>query len=46
MVASLEVVVKGKNKPLREYIEMFNKEAIQVRRKDKKMKNYLIKKGL
>jgi hypothetical protein len=38
--------VQGKNEPLCEYIERFNKKAIQVRGADEKMKKCLIKKGL
>ena len=45
-VASLEAIIQGKSKPLRDYIERFNKEAIQVRGADETMKQYLIAKGL
>jgi len=45
-VASLEAIVQGKSKPLRDYIERFNKEAVQVRGVDETMKRYLIAKGL
>jgi hypothetical protein len=45
-VASLEAIVQGNSEPLRDYIEMFNKEVVQVRGVDKTMKRYLIAKGL
>jgi hypothetical protein len=45
-VASLEAIVQGRNEPLRDYIERFNKEAVQVRGADETMKQYLIAKGL
>jgi len=45
-VASLEAIVQGKSEPLRDYIERFNKEVVQVRGADKTMKWYLIAKGL
>jgi hypothetical protein len=45
-VASLEAIVQGKSEPLRDYIERFNKEAVQVRGADETMKRYLIAKGL
>jgi len=45
-VASLEAIIQGKNQPLRDYIETFNKEAVQVRGVDKTMQRYLIAKGL
>jgi hypothetical protein len=45
-VASLEAIVQGKREPLRDYIERFNKEAVQVRGADETMKRYLIAKGL
>jgi len=45
-MASLEAIVQGKSKPLRDYIERFNKEAVQVRGADETMKRYLITKGL
>jgi len=46
MVVSLEAIVQGKSKPLRDYIERFNKEAVQVRGVDETMNQYLIAKGL
>ena len=46
MVASLEAIVQGKSKPLRVYIERFNKETVQVRGAEDSMKQYLITKGL
>jgi len=46
MVASLEAIVQGKSEPLRDYIERFNKEVVQVRGADETMKRYLIAKGL
>jgi len=45
-VASLEAIVQGKSEPLRDYIERFNKEVVQVRGADETMKRYLIAKGL
>jgi hypothetical protein len=45
-VASLEAIVQGKSEPLRDYIERFNKEAVQVRGADETMKRYLIAKCL
>jgi len=45
-VASLEAIVQGKSKPLRDYIERFNKEVVQVRGAEDTMKQYLITKGL
>jgi hypothetical protein len=45
-VASLKAIVQGRNDPLRDYIERFNKEAVQVRGADETMKRYLIAKGL
>jgi hypothetical protein len=45
-VASLEGIVQGKSEPLRDYIDRFNKEAVQVRGADETMKRYLIAKGL
>jgi len=45
-VASLEAIVQGKSKPLRDYIERFNKEAVQLRGVEDSMKQYLITKGL
>jgi hypothetical protein len=38
IVASLEAIVRGKSEPLRDYIERFNKEGIQVRGADENMK--------
>jgi len=46
MVASLKAIVQGKSEPLRDYIERFNKEVVQVRGADETMKQYLITKGL
>jgi len=46
MVASLEAIVQGKSKPLRDYIERFSKEVVQVRGAEDSMKQYLITKGL
>jgi hypothetical protein len=45
-VASLESIVQGRSEPLRDYIERFNKEALQVRGADENMKQYLITRGL
>jgi hypothetical protein len=45
-VASLEAIVQGRNEPIRDYIERFNKEDVQVRGADETMKWYLIAKGL
>jgi hypothetical protein len=45
-VASLEAIVQGRNEPLRDYIERFNKEVVQVRGADEMKKRYLIAKGL
>jgi len=45
-VASLEAIVQGKSKSLRDYIERFNKEVVQVRGDEDSMKQYLITKGL
>jgi len=45
-VASLEAIVQGKSEPLRDYIERFNKEVVQVRGAEDTMKQYLITKGL
>jgi hypothetical protein len=45
-VASLEAIVQEKSKPLRDYIERFNKEVVQVRGADETIKRYLIAKGL
>jgi hypothetical protein len=38
--------VQGKNEPLIDYIERFNKEVVQSRGVDKSMKRYRIAKGL
>jgi hypothetical protein len=46
MVASLEAIIQGKSEPPWDYIERFNKEAVQVRGADETMKWYLIAKGL
>lgn len=46
IVASLEAIVQGRSEPLRDYIEKFNKEAVQVRGADENMKQYLITTGL
>jgi len=45
-MASLETIVQGRSEPLPDYIERFNKEAVQVRGVDENMKQYLIIKGL
>ena len=45
-MASLEAIVQGKSEPLRDYIERFNKEVVQVRGANDTMKQYLIAKGL
>jgi hypothetical protein len=45
-VASLEVIIQGRSEPLRDYIERFNKEVVQVIGADETMKRYLIAKGL
>jgi len=45
-VASLEAIVQGKSEPLRDYIERFNKEVVQIWGADEKMKWYLIPRGL
>jgi len=45
-VASLEAIIQGKSEPLRNYIERFTKEVVQVRGADETMKRYLIAKGL
>ena len=42
IVVSLEAIVQGKSKPLRDYIERFNKEVVQVRGAEDTMKQYLI----
>ncbi|MCI70988.1 hypothetical protein A2U01_0092251, partial [Trifolium medium] len=43
--ATLEAIYKGKDEPLRRYIERFNKEAVQVNTIDD-MKKYLLERGL
>ena len=45
-MASFEAIVQGKSEPLLDYIERFNKEAVQVRGADETMKRYVIAKGL
>lgn len=45
-MASLEAIVQVPNESLRTYIDRFNKEVVQVRGEDEKMKMYLIQKGL
>jgi hypothetical protein len=45
-VASLEAIVQGRIEPLRDYIERFYNEAVQVRGANETMKMYLIAKGL
>jgi len=45
-VVSLESTIQGKSEPLRDYIERFNKEVVQVQGADESMKKYLIAKGL
>lgn len=44
MDATLEAIVQGKNEPLWDYIEMFNKEVVQVWEADERMKIYLVEK--
>lgn len=46
MVATLKVIVQARNEPLRDYIERFNKEAVQVKGADESMKQYFMAKGL
>lgn len=46
MIVSLEAIVQGKNEPLLDYIECFNKEVVHVRGTDERMKKHLIEKGL
>jgi hypothetical protein len=46
MVASLEAIFQGRSETLRDYIERFNEEAVQVRGANETMKLYLIAKGL
>src|SRR3954468_9839273 len=43
--ANLEAVIQGPNEPLRDYLERFNKEAVQVQTVDY-MKRYLLEQGL
>ncbi|XP_058765924.1 uncharacterized protein LOC131639446 [Vicia villosa] len=43
--ASLEAVIQWANEPLREYLDKFNKEAVQVQTTDH-MKRYLLERGL
>ncbi|XP_058753839.1 uncharacterized protein LOC131627021 [Vicia villosa] len=43
--ANLEAVVQGTNEPLRDYLDRFNKEAVQVQTTDY-MKRYLLERGL
>ncbi|XP_058760264.1 uncharacterized protein LOC131633581 [Vicia villosa] len=43
--ANLEAVVQGTNEPLRDYLDRFNKEAVQVETTDY-MKRYLLERGL
>ncbi|XP_058767845.1 uncharacterized protein LOC131641557 [Vicia villosa] len=43
--ATLEAVIQGTNEPLREYLDRFNKEAVQVQTTDH-MKRYLLERGL
>jgi len=45
-VSFLEAIVQGRCEPLRDYIERFNKEVVQVRGADENMKQYLITRGL
>jgi len=44
MDATLEAIVQGKNEPLWDYIERFNKEVVQVWEAAEKMKIYLVEK--
>jgi hypothetical protein len=44
MDATLEAIVQGKNEPLWDYNERFNKEFVQVWEADEKMKIYLVEK--
>ncbi|MCI75486.1 hypothetical protein A2U01_0096755, partial [Trifolium medium] len=44
-VATLEAIIQGKDEPLRNIIERFNKEAVQVNTIDD-MKKYLLERGL
>ncbi|XP_058784380.1 uncharacterized protein LOC131659170 [Vicia villosa] len=43
--ANLEAVIQGTNEPLRDYLDRFNKEAVQVQTTDY-MKWYLLERGL
>ncbi|XP_058777898.1 uncharacterized protein LOC131652136 [Vicia villosa] len=43
--ATLEAVIQGANEPLREYLDRFNKEVVQVQTSDH-MKRYLLERGL
>ncbi|XP_058763967.1 uncharacterized protein LOC131637394 [Vicia villosa] len=43
--ANLEAVVQGTNEPLRDYLDRFNREAVQVQTTDY-MKRYLLERGL
>ncbi|XP_058741193.1 uncharacterized protein LOC131613551 [Vicia villosa] len=43
--ATLEAVIQGTDEPLREYLDRFNKEAVQVQTTDH-MKRYLLERGL
>src|SRR3954467_6898393 len=43
--ATLKAVIQGPNEPLRDYLERFNKEAVQVQTADY-MKRYLLERGL
>lgn len=40
----VEAIVQGKSEPLKDYIERFNKEGVQVRGSDDTIKKYLITK--
>jgi len=41
----LEAIIQGTNKSLQDYLDYFNKEAIQVPKPGDKMKVYLLKRG-
>ncbi|XP_058722610.1 uncharacterized protein LOC131594477 [Vicia villosa] len=43
--ATLKAIIQGANEPLREYLDRFNKEALQVQTTDQ-MKRYLLERGL
>ncbi|XP_058761332.1 uncharacterized protein LOC131634722 [Vicia villosa] len=43
--ATLEAVIQGTDEPLQEYLDRFNKEAVQVQTTDD-MKRYLLERGL